>query len=208
MKLSRRGKHKKQARRGKHTKRAGKHLGYKSKSKKVRGSAKKGGARGYSSISRRRLRKSKSGSKKRYTQRGRYGGSLEDIIEIPTKYDTDADLNLRVTASVLLRVAKKIADRSDVSKALKNLSLPILQQYIQDKLYLSAVDMFKKLFLIAYLKSEYGLDSVKEPNLPKLKHKALVELFSKAEREELVELFSPTTPTDTNELESPTTASV
>ena len=38
MKLSRRGKHTKRARRGRHTKRAGKHLGYKSKSKKVRGS--------------------------------------------------------------------------------------------------------------------------------------------------------------------------
>jgi hypothetical protein len=38
MKISRRGKHTKPARRGKHTKRAGKHLGYKSKSKKVRGS--------------------------------------------------------------------------------------------------------------------------------------------------------------------------
>ena len=59
MKLSRRGKHTKHARCGKHTKRAGKHLRYKSKSKKFSGSKRyhRGGNRYTKKLYRRRVKK-------------------------------------------------------------------------------------------------------------------------------------------------------
>ena len=171
MKLSRRGK---LGRRVRHTKRAGKHLRYKSKSKKFSGSAKKGGACGYSSISHRRLRKSKSGSKKRYTQRVRYGGSPEDIIEI--KYDSIYKPPFKVKVSEMLRVAENIADMDGVTPGLKEKAFPILRDNLNKEAYLSAESSFNNIFLPQYIRSKRLFVN------PDNKLEALKELFTPSDQ--------------------------
>jgi len=127
MKLSRRGKHKKQARRVRHTKRAGKHLRYKTKSKKFRASKRyhRGNKRTY-----------KSG--KRF-HRG--GNTLENVIflvrkkglypEQPQTFNITIELNDNVATVKLVRTDKPgitftiKGAYSDVMELLYSPSIPI-----------------------------------------------------------------------------------
>ena len=148
--------------------------GYKKKHAKTQ----RGGARGYSSVSRRRLRKSKSGSKKRYTQRGRYGGSPEDMIEI--RYDFDKE-PLNVEVSKMLSVANGIADMGGVNPRLKTESLPYLTHFLNHKkLYPQAAHSFINLFLPAYLRSKQLVVSAET------KSEALQELFTPSDQSKLL----------------------
>ena len=148
--------------------------GYKKKHAKTQ----RGGARGYSSISRRRLKKSKSGSKKRYTQRGRYGGSPEDIIGI--QYDSVHNSPFKVKVSEMLKVAEEIADMNGVNPQIKTRSLPLLQNNITLENYPAVSASFISLFLPQYIMSKG------RPVTPDTKLEALQQLFTPSDQSKLL----------------------